>query len=425
MELDQFQAFQRLLTVSYPALHGVCSREAFDEFGVILTWRGSRQEMKPGILLAHYDVVGVDPESRDLWTHAPFAGEISDGYVWGRGTLDDKGIMIALLEAAEELASSGYQPERTLYFAFGGDEETTGQRGAARIAALFQERGIEAEFVLDEGSIVSVGMLPAVKAPIALVGISEKGYADVVVQAQGDGGHASMPPSHTAAGKVARAVSLLEKRPFPARIDFSVRSFLRALAPHVPPMLRAVFLFPRFWSPLLKVVFSRNPQTSALIRTTQACTKLEGSPASNVLPVLARAVVNVRIRPGESVEGVLSRMRKVVREAGVKVALEHAHNASEPVGESDIQNRTFHVIAESIRNVFPEAVVAPFPVTVTTDSKHYRHVTKNIYRFVPLVLDSSELGRIHGVDERISITNWGACIDFYRTAIPRLGGGQG
>jgi len=425
MELDQFRAFQRLIAVSYPALHSVCSREELDEFGVILTWRGSRQEMKPGILLAHYDVVGVDAESRDLWTHHPFAGEISDGYVWGRGTLDDKGIMIALLEAAEELASSGYTPERTLYFAFGGDEETTGQRGATRIAALFQERGIEAEFVLDEGSIVSIGMLPAVKAPIALVGISEKGYADVVLEARGDGGHASMPPPHTAAGKVARAVSLLEKRPFPAHIDFSVRSFLRALAPHVPPVLRAVFRFPLFWSPLLKVVFSGNPQTSALVRTTQACTKLEGSPASNVLPILARAVVNVRIRPGESVESVLSRMRNVVRDPDVNVALEHAHSSSEPVGESDIHNRTFSMIAESIRTVFPEAVVAPFPVTVTTDSKHYRHVTKNIYRFVPLVLDSSELGRIHGVDERISITNWGACIDFYRTAIPRLGGGQG
>jgi carboxypeptidase PM20D1 len=420
----EFRAFEEFLRSEFPRVSRGLKWESPGPLALLLTWEPADPEnTRPAVLLyAHYDVVPAGPDAG--WSHLPFSGELADGFVWGRGTLDDKGTLLGILEAAEGLLAEGFRPRRTIYLAFGGDEETTGRLGAASIAALLAARGVRLSCVLDEGSFI--GNLPFIRRPAALVGIAEKGFANVELVVEGSAGHSSTPGRGTSAGALAAVVAAIERRRFPARLTPTVQRFFRALAPHAAGLLGPALRFPRLLWPILHRRLSADPSTDALIRTTQAVTILRAGEKENVIPHQARAVINLRLLPGESSQSALSRIertarRNLSRRFTLKAGFLEGTTRSEPVPESSPDPALWKIIEESIREVCPPAIVAPFLVVVYTDSRKFVDLTACIVRLLPMVLGSAELARIHAFDERISLENYGRMIRFYGSFIRGTG----
>jgi carboxypeptidase PM20D1 len=413
-----FRALVAALPGLYPKAHAALRREEVGDRGLLYSWEGSEPGLAPVILCAHYDVVPA--EDAASWRHAPFAGEIAEGAVWGRGSQDIKVMMACALEAVERLLARGFRPRRGVYLAFGGDEEVGGNRGARRIAALLRERGVRASFLLDEGGPVAKGMLAFADRPLALVGIAEKGYIDILLEASGKGGHASMPPRRSATGDLARAVAAIEASPSPARIGFTLRNFLARLSAYVPLAYR--LLFRNLWlsAPLVKLAFAAAPTTNALLRSTCAPTMLRGSPKENVLAERAEAVINARILPGESSATVLARVARLAAPFGVRARAANPEGVVEPLPESPVDHEGFRAIEGALAASFPDAAALPFLFSAGTDTKHYREVAEAIYRLTPLEQGPADLACIHARDEHVSIPNLRRCLRFYESLVGGL-----
>ncbi|HKK48311.1 MAG TPA: M20/M25/M40 family metallo-hydrolase, partial [Alkalispirochaeta sp.] len=351
---EVFSRFEQFLERAFPLVHRILEREELGDPGLLYTWTGRDPTAEPIILTAHYDVVPAD--AHDGWSHPPFGGAVVDDVIWGRGTLDDKSSLMAILEAATRLMETGFTPERTVLFAFGGDEEVTGQRGAGRIAAALLARGVRALCLVDEGTAVVENTVALVNRPIALIGTAEKGYVDIRLTVQGPDGHASMPPRRTAVGRLARALRRIERQPFPRRLIPSVKAFLVSVADAAPGMYRPILNHPQLFAPILTRVLAGDPKTDALVRTTQAPTMLSGSAAPNVLPAAVEAVVNVRILPGETIESVRRRFVKTVADAEVAVDVLNPAGSGDPVDAAPTHTEVYRQLSGVVLRHFPDAV---------------------------------------------------------------------
>jgi carboxypeptidase PM20D1 len=417
IDMNEHRKVEEYFRDNFPLSSKILNLEKLNDFAYVFHWQGKDTSKKPVLFMAHFDVVPVQDEG---WDFPPFCGEVKNGHILGRGTLDTKNSLIGILESAEQLISDGFTPEATIYFAFGGDEEVMGLQGAVKIVEYFQKQNISFDWVLDEGSLIAKNMISMTDKDLALIGIAEKGFANVRILANGTPGHASMPPDHTAAGLIAKAVYKLEEAPFPVHLTKTVRSFLKSLIPFVSFPLAVVFSNLWFFAPVVKLIFLKSPSTAAMIRTTQAATMLNGSKKDNILPDKAEAIINVRILPGETKLDVLKRMKKVIDAPLVTVSFTNEKDASNPVKESGIGTDGFLKIKETVKLIYPEVIVSPFLVTATTDSRHYKDITDNIYRFVPMVLNSEDLKKIHGFDESISIENYTGIINFFTELMKKI-----
>lgn len=410
VDMEEHRKIERFFKDNFPKVFKTLNMEKLNDFAYIFRWQGKNKGTKPVLFMAHFDVV---PAQDAGWHKPPFSGEVSEGYIWGRGTLDTKSSLLGILEAAEKLLENDYTPENTIYFAFGGDEEIMGLRGAVNMVKYFQQQNISFEWILDEGSIIIKNMLTLTARPLALIGIAEKGFANVKLTARASAGHASMPPDHTAAGLIARAIYRLEKKPFPVHLTKTVKGFLKSLIPHVSFPLALVFSNLWLFAPVVKLIFAKSPTPAAMVRTTQAATVLKGSKKDNILPDIAEAVINVRILPGDTKTEVLKRMKRVIDDKSVAIAFTDEKDASNPVSESESKGSGYDKIKKTMGKVYPEAIAVPFLVTATTDSRHYKVITDNIYRFVPMVLTGNDIKKIHGFNESISIENYNLIINFF------------
>jgi carboxypeptidase PM20D1 len=410
-----FGSLHAYLADSFPNAHAVLRREIVGRDSLLFTWPGVDPSLRPIVLCAHLDVVPVEPGSETAWTHPPFSGRIAEGKVWGRGTLDDKVGVLGILEAVEILIARQFQPQRTVLLAFGADEEVGGAEGAAQIAGLLQERFGSAEFVLDEGGIISEGSIPGVAAPVALVGVAEKGFASVELAVDGEGGHSSMPPRHTAVGVVARAITRLEREPFPAELRGPTAELFNYVGPEMSFPLRLVFANRWIFGPLIVRTLASAPATDATVRTTTAATVVVGSPKDNLLPTQARAIVNFRIMPGDSVDEVLAHVVNVVDDPTVHVRLVGFTTEPSPVSSTD--SASWHLIQRTIRQSFSDVIVAPYLTLGATDARYYAPPTHEIYRFAPIRLSRGELTLPHGTDERLPIVDYAKAVMFYAQLI--------
>jgi carboxypeptidase PM20D1 len=413
---SQLVALHRLLETAYPRVSATLTREVVNGYSLLYTWPGVDPSAQPLLFISHMDVVPADSAR---WSRPPFAGAVSDGFIWGRGTLDDKCGVLGVLEAVEALASAGFRPRRTVYLGFGHDEELRGQ-GARAIAALLQARRVRLEAVVDEGGAVLSGIVPGVAAPVATVGVAEKGSVSLALTTHAPGGHSSMPPPETAIGRLSRAVDRLERNPFPATIGGAELALFRAVGPEMVWPYRILFANLWLFEPLVLRKLTASPPTAASVRTTLAPTLIQGGIKENVLPASARAVVNLRILPGETVASVLQRVREVVADTSVDVSVVGEGEDPSPVSPSD--GSTFQALAGAIRQVYPTAIVAPFLVVGATDARHYTGLTPNVYRFAPLPLTQVDLDRFHGVDERIGLADYLRAVRWYAQAIRLLAG---
>lgn len=309
---SSFAALRELLTASFPLSHSVLKGEVVGLDGLLYTWAGSDPSLQPVVLLGHMDVVPVEGGTESAWKHPPFSGSIADGFVWGRGTMDDKSTVFGILEATELLLTSGFRPRRTIHLAFGADEEAGGVRSAAVIAKLLASRGVRPLFVLDEGGMVVQGVLPGIESPVAVVGIAEKGYLTLELTAKGEGGHSSVPPPQTAAGILARAITRLEDNQMPAEVRGATANLFDAIGREMPFGMRMLFANRWLFDPVIEWKMGSVPRSNATIRTTTAVTMLQGSPKDNVLPSRAKAAVNFRILPGDDIASVTSHVKRVI-----------------------------------------------------------------------------------------------------------------
>jgi carboxypeptidase PM20D1 len=411
----EFQRFHDFLAKSFPRVHERLSKQTIGGHSLFYSWNGKDSGLKPILLMAHMDVVPVDPATESSWHHPPFSGRVADGYIWGRGTMDDKGSVMAIMEAAENLLASSFEPQRTIYLAFGHDEEIGGNSGAANIAATLRSRGVELEFVLDEGLNILNGIISGVSSPVALIGIAEKGYLTIRLTAEGAGGHSSIPPADTAIGVMSRGLNKLLGTPFPSQLNGATRQMFEFLGPEMAWTKRLALANLWLFDPLVRKQLASSPFTNATIRTTLAPTIINSGIQENVLPTKAAATINLRILPGETIAGTIEHVRKAIDDPKVQLTSLPVH--MEPSSVSDIEAQSFKLLHRTIRQIAPETIVAPSLLVAATDSRHFAALTRNIYRFLPITLRPDDAKRYHGVDERISIEDYERCVRFYAQLI--------
>ncbi len=408
---DEFVLMQQYLQQTFPQVFSSLKKEIVNGHSLLLTWEGKNSKLKPVLFLAHQDVVPVPEENLSSWTHPPFAGYIDEKYIWGRGALDDKSSLTGILEAVTFLLKEGFQPQRTIYLAFGHDEEIGGIQGAAKIAQLLESRNVKLEFVLDEGGVIAQGLTPGVKPAVAMVGIAEKGYVSLKLSVTVEGGHSSMPPKHTAVGILSQAIVALESNPFPADSSYSW-VFFDKIGRHMPYTKRLVFANAWLLKPVIESQLSKSKVTNSMIRTTTAATIFNSGIKDNVLPVSATAVVNFRILPGETVASVKQYVRKIINNPQIKITGEGRN----PSNVSDVTSKSFQLLSKTIHQANGSGkpvIVAPYLVMGGTDSRNFEGLTNNIYRFLFNYAKPDDIKRIHSIDERISIENYVKVIRFY------------
>jgi carboxypeptidase PM20D1 len=410
-----FLDLHRVILNTYPRIHSVLHHQAVNKYSLLYIWPGQDLDLPPVLLTGHLDVVPADPASLAEWEHAPFSGQIADGYVWGRGTLDNKNQVITILEAVEGLLRAGYKPRRSFILAFGHDEEVGGMNGARKISELLGQQGARLGVVLDEGGVIMPAGTMNVQSPIALIATGEKGYLTLKLSIDNAPGHSSNPPQNTAIGFLACAITRLENRPLPPRMR-TVRPMFRALAGYMPFGMQMVLANNWLFGSTLRRVMLRKPLTAALVRTSTAVTMISGGIKDNCLPSQAQASVNFRVIPGDTIADVCEHVRKTI--ADPQISFEPVEGGAwEPSSISSTETPAFETLSNTIRGVFGSIPVAPFLVMGATDARHYVPICDDVYRFAPVVFADGDLKRIHGINERISVNSLAQMVQFYTALI--------
>jgi carboxypeptidase PM20D1 len=411
-----FEQLHAYLQQAFPLVHGRLRRETVAGHSLLYTWPGRDPSANAILLSAHMDVVPVEPGTETTWQRAPFSGDVSGGFVWGRGAIDNKSAVLGTLEAVETLLSEGFVPARTIHLAYGHDEEVGGTAGARTIAALLESRGARLELVVDEGGVIGEGVLPGLTRPVALVGVAEKGFVTIELNVRIPGGHSSLPPARTAIGVLSDAVARIERTQMPARLEGAARELFETVGPHFPFAQKAIFANLWLTRPFVLRKLQATPSTNAMVRTTTAPTIFQAGTKDNVLPSQARAAINFRILPGDSIQSVTEHVKRVIDDDRIEVKVGGRFTA-EPSAASPTAGHSFQLLSDAVRTVAPDALVAPFLVVVVTDARHYSELSSNVFRFLPLRLRPADLDRIHGLNERIAVPQYEAAIRTYRQLI--------
>ncbi|XP_043819640.1 N-fatty-acyl-amino acid synthase/hydrolase PM20D1 [Dromiciops gliroides] len=375
--------------------------EVVEEYSHLFTIRGSDPKLEPYMLLAHIDVV---PASEDGWEVPPFSGLERDGFIYGRGTLDNKNSVMAILQAMELLLRRNYVPQRSFYISLGHDEEVSGKNGAQKIAALLESRGVRLSFIIDEGGYIMDGFIPGVEKPIAVISVSEKGGMNLMLQVDSAPGHSSMPPKETSIGILAAAVSRLEQTQMPNMFGSGTeKSMLEQLAGQFGFPLNVIMTNLWIFGPLMSRILEKSPITNALVRTTVVLTMFNAGIKVNVIPPKAQATINLRIHPSQTVPEVLQIIRNIVADDRVQYQVLTAFNPL-PISPYDDEAFGYQLLRHTIKDVFPEVtVVIPGICVGNTDVRHYANISTGLYRFNPISLDPQDFKSFHGLNERISI----------------------
>ncbi|XP_078500717.1 N-fatty-acyl-amino acid synthase/hydrolase PM20D1 [Lissotriton helveticus] len=412
LNLTALEEFNTYIKKVFPGLFS-CSfiqHEIIAGYSHLFTVHGSDLQLEPYMMLAHSDVV---PASDEGWNYPPFSAKEVDGFIYGRGTLDDKGSAIGILQALEFLLKIKYRPQRSFYVGIGHDEEVSGYKGALQIAARLESRGVRLSFLTDEGLGILDGVIQGMNRPIALIGATEKGYITMDLSAEMQPGHSSMPPRETSIGILAAAVSRLEQNPMPNLFGSGPeKATFEQLAPEFSFPVNVIMSNLWFFTPLVSRILEGKSSSNALVRTTTAVTMFHAGVKSNIIPPSASATVNFRIHPAQTVQEVIDIVKHAISDDRVKITIK---NAFEPLPVSPYDEKSFgyQIVGRTIRDVFSGITFAPGVCVGNTDSRHYVRLTQHIYRFSPIWLKPEDISRIHGLNERISVQNYELLVQFY------------
>ena len=422
LNADQFTALHAHLAQRYPKAHAALKREQVGDFSLLYRWEGIDPNAAAIALMAHQDVVTIAPGTEDDWQAEPFGGVVKDGFVWGRGAWDDKANLIAQLEAVEALLRAGFKPQRTVYLIFGADEEVGGERGALQIAALLQQRGVKLDFVLDEGSAITEGIIAGLSTPAALIGVAEKGYLSITLEAKAAPGHSSMPPAagRAAIAQISQALARLDAQPMSGAVRGVTAEMFDTLAPEFSGFGRVALSNRWLFGRLLQRQLEKSASSNAMLRTTTALTVVSGGTKDNVLPARAEAVVNFRILPGDTRSGVIEYVKRVIANGDIVVTT--VPGSTEPSTVTSTTGSGYQVVNRTIRELFPGTVVAPSLVLGATDVRHFESVSRQLLRFSAIRARPEDLSRFHGTNERISLANLADLIRFYHRLLQTSAG---
>lgn len=402
----EFEKFEQLLPTLFPKVYSRCEFEKVGERSLLFKWHGKHHDA-PTVLMSHYDVVSVVEED---WEKPAFDGIVENGVLWGRGTLDTKGTLNGILQAAEALISEGFIPEQDIYFAFGGNEEVNGN-GALDIVNVFKERGITPGAVIDEGGAVATGVFPGVKKPCAVIGIAEKGMLNMEYSVKGGGGHASSPAPVTPIGRLARACVRVEKHTFKYRLTRPTKELFNTVGRHSTFLYRLIFANQWCFSPILSLFAKLSGgELNAVVRTTTAFTQMEGSKGMNVIPPYAKMVSNHRIIPGETVESLAAEIVKAVDDKMISCRV---IGGMDPSVISDTNCGAWDRVRSTVGETWQDAIVTPYLMVACSDSRHWGAISDKVYRFSAMALSKEERATIHGNNERVPLATVATVVEFY------------
>lgn len=416
-----FEGLHAKLREFYPLAFAAAEIDRVGDYGLLLRFAGASAE-EPVLLMAHQDVVPTSADwEAEGWPHDPFAGVIEDGRVYGRGTLDDKGALVVMMEALESLLIQGWEPARDLYVLMGADEEKYGTN-ALDATELLRERGVVPHLVLDEGGAVAAEVFPGIKKDVAVVGVSEKGLMSVELIVDDAGGHASTPPIPSAPTVLAQALLNVDANQMPAVLHEVSRETFVTLAPYMPFLVgRMVKGASRLRKTFTNLLLKQGPETAAMARTTFAITQLEGSPGMNVLATRAKATLNIRVAVGVTTDEVIEHLTTAI--ADERVAIEVLErNEPSPVSPRD---ERFDAIGAAVENAYPGTPVAPYIMLAASDGRHLATLSPAVYRFSPLRMDKAQRAAVHGIDENVEVASLGRGVEFYRSLLTGAALGPG
>jgi len=403
----EFNKFSEFLLSTYPLVDSLLEKMVFSNYSYLYKWSGTDPELKPAVIMAHLDVVPVNENDLASWEIPPFSANILNDTIWARGTIDDKVAVIGIMESLEMLIQEGFIPKRTIYISLGHDEEVGGQAGAALIANYLHEQNVEAEFVLDEGGTIVQGMVPGIDEDVALIGVAEKGFVSLKLKVEMEGGHSSMPNNETAITVLSSAINNLNDQP--------LAGFIEYLGPEMPFLNRIVFANMNIFSSVIIQMYQKSSAGNALVRTTTAATIFQSGIKDNVVPQSAEATVNFRLLPGNSIDELITQVKKRLDDDRIRIS--KAPFASEPSATSGTETFGYQTLSKTIKQVFPEVLTAPNLLVGATDSRHFEKISKNIYRFLPIYINSNNIKTFHGTNERIASKDFHQAIRFYKQII--------
>lgn len=420
VDWNEFERFHKFLEEAYPLVHSKLEKEVVPPANLLYRWKGSKPELKPIALLAHQDVVPVTSGTEKDWVHGPFEGVDDGEFIWGRGTIDMKNHLIAVMESVEALLADGFEPERDVYLLFGDNEEVVANdvNGAHDLMMTLKNRGIELDSVIDEGGAIIPVNVPGVLNDKYLigVGIAEKGYSDIEIVVNGKGGHSSQPPKHNALGELARAIQALEDNQFKSSFNQLMKDLMDAVGRECTYPVRLITCNIPLLRPLILQLAKQIPFGACFVRTTTAVTMAQGSPAANVLPQRASATVNFRAMPGTTKQDLVDHIRKVCKNDNLEINVLNSKEASK---FSPTDSRSFKIIGDICKNLEPNSIIAPYLVMGGTDAYNYEPICDNIYRYAPFRVSIELLRGAHGTNEKIPVACLEDALKFFKNYIRR------
>jgi carboxypeptidase PM20D1 len=409
IDTAEFVAFRQFLESSYPLIHRQLQRQIFNEFSYLYRWKGKDSSLAPWVLMAHTDVVPVEAAVEKNWSVPSFSGAIKNDTIWGRGAVDDKSSVIAIMEAIENLLQLGFIPERTIYIALGHDEEVAGRRGARVISDWMREQKIRPAFVLDEGGQIDTEHFKELGRPVAIIATGEKGYTNIDLSVELPGGHSSMPAKETAIDILNKAVVAVREKQIPGSITPVVEEMIRRTTAPGPFLKRMVTHNLWLTEPLVKMEMEKSKETNALIHTTLVPTIVQGGIKDNVIPSTAKATFNSRILQGQSSDDVLTFVKKAVNDERVLIK-KQTKSLMEPSSITPFRDPSFLQLERIIKNSVPNVIVSPFLMIGASDSRYFRDFSEAVLNFSAI----QNMKGFHGIDERIGIKDLDRMIWFYK-----------
>lgn len=406
-DLTKFYEFHKLLEKFFPKFFATVEKEEF-EGSLLLKLKGNDSTKNPVLFMSHHDVVEAPGE----WKYPAFSGEIAEGKVWGRGTLDTKGNLWAILQAAEELLNDGFVPSRDIYFLTTRNEETTGD-GANTISNTLKERGIQLDLVLDEGGMIVIDPIAGVNGKFAMIGLGEKGQADLKFIARSKGGHASTPGKNTPLVRLGKFMAEVEKSDiFVSEMPDAIYEMFRRMAPHMTGYMKTVFSnINVLKKPVTKLLPAINSTAGAMVKTTLAFTMAQGSDGRNVLPQEAWVVGNMRFSHHQGREASIEAVKQLAAKFDIETeVLEPGY----PSPITDYKGDAFKLVEKAVKEVFPDVVPAPYLMTAASDSRFLSRVCDNCIRFAPFIINNEQLGSVHGLNENVDVDTLAPAVDFFK-----------
>lgn len=408
--LDKFRRFHDVLRQEFPHISATCKWEEFDG-SLLLHWPGKDSAKAPILLMNHHDVV----EAGGTWKYPPFSGTIAEGKVWGRGALDTKGGLLSMLQAADELAAEGFVPSRDIYFESACTEETDGS-GADHISQVLQQRGIRFDFVLDEGGMIVTDPIGGSDSLFAMVGVGEKGCADLKFIAHSNGGHASTPPKDSPLVRLGKFMAAVEKKElFDVKVSPTVREMFLRMAPTVKGALKQIMAHPDAFNPLITSALPRiSPTAGAMLKTTIAFTMAQGSEGTNVLPQTAWVIGNMRFSHHQGGKASIAAVEALAKKFNIETEILDPGFES-PV--SDFNSNGFRLVEQAVSANFAGVHTVPYVMTGASDARYFSRVSDCCLRFVPFRISDEQLGSIHGLNECVDLETLVPAVDFYKYII--------